>query len=138
VQDVINHGINDGEVCLDPMSVEKVMQSHAGLIDIKRRNLAYQLYLGHQHGCKIPKKRVEPTKMRSPFLRKKIFLENQMQRVSREKWDPKEQDAERFNAVMRPYMVRLMIRDQIHAKLIAFPLRTVQSLQRRIREHRHE
>ena len=138
VQDVIDHGINNGEVRLDPMSVEKVMQSHAGLIDIKRRNLAYQLYLGHRQGCKMPKKRVAPTKIRSPFLREKIFLENQMQRVSREKWDRKEQDAERFNAVMRPYMVRLMIRYQIHVKLIAFPLRTLQSLQRRIRGHRHE
>jgi len=138
VQDVIDHGIIDGEVRLDPMPIEKVLQSHAGLIDIKRRNLAYQLYLGHKQGSVLPRKRVAPTKLNSPFLREKISLENQMQRVSREKWNPKEQDAERFNAVMRPYMVRLMIREQIHAKLLAFPLRSVQSLQKWIREYRHE
>ena len=138
VQDVIDQGIKNDEVHLDPIVIEKVIQSKSGVIDIKRRNLPYQLYLGHQQGCKVPKKRVAPKKLSGPFLREKIFLENQMQRVSREKWNPQEQDAERFNAVMRPYMGRLMIREQIHAKLLAFPLRSVHSLQKWIREHRHE
>jgi coenzyme F420 hydrogenase subunit beta len=138
VQDIIDQGIKTDEVRLDPMGNERVIQSKAGVIDIKRRNLAYQLYLGHRQGCKMPKKRVAPTKLDGPFLREKIFLENQMQRVSREKWNPKDKDAERFKAVMRPYMVRLMIREQIHAKLIVFPLRTIQGIQKKIRGHRHE
>lgn len=138
VQDVIDNGINNGEVRLDPVSVGTVIQSHAGLIDIKRRNLAYQLYLGHNLGYTLPKKRVAPTKLSSPFLQEKISLENQMQKVSREIWDPKEQDAELFNAVIRPYVLRLMIREQIQAKVLAFPARCVHSFQRWIREHRHE
>jgi coenzyme F420 hydrogenase subunit beta len=138
MQDMIDNGINNGEVRLDPIPVEKVIQSHAGLINIKRRNLAYQLHLGRKLGDAIPRKRVAPTKLSSPFLQEKISLENQMQKVSREKWNPKDQDAERFNAVMRPYMVRLIIREHIHAKLIVFPERTLQWIKKKFQGPRHE
>jgi len=126
VQDVIDQGINDDELHLDPIFIERVLQSQKGVIDIKRRNLAYQLYLGHQQGFTMPKKRVAAAKIRNLFLRQRIFLRNQMQRVSREMWNPQEPDIQRFNATMRPYMRRLMITEQLHAKLLVFPRMIIQ------------
>ena len=88
-QDLIDRGIKDSEINLDPISIEKVIESQAGVIDIKRQHLAYQLYLGHQKGLKIPEKTGRTTKLSSPFLRQGNFLKNQMQVLSREIWDPK-------------------------------------------------
>ena len=131
VQDVIDQGIMGKEVRLDPILIERVLQSQAGVIDSKHRNLAYQLYLGHQQGYKIPKKRIAAAKISNLFLRQRIFLKNQMQRVSREIWNPRKPDAQHFNARMRPYMTRLMITEQLDAKLRVFPEKTFQFMKKK-------
>jgi len=131
VQDVIDQGIMGKEVRLEPILIEKVLQSQAGVIDIKRRNLAYQLYLGHQQGCKIPKKRIAAAKISNLFLRQRIFLKNQMQRVSREIWDPQEPEVKHFSARMRPYLRRLIITEQFDAKLRGFPEKTFKFMKKK-------
>jgi hypothetical protein len=117
---VIDQGINDDEICLDPVPVESAIQSQRGVIEIKRHYLAYQLYLGRQQGCRIPKKRVAAVKINNIFLRQRIFLKDRMQRVSREFWNPAEPDIKHFNARMRPYMRRSMITEHLYLKLRMF------------------
>ena len=131
VQDMIDQGMREKEVHLDPILIERVLQSQAGVISIKRRDLAYQLYLGHQQGCKIPKKRIIAAKIHNLFLRQRIFLKNQMQRVSRENWNPCEPDVHRFNARMRPTMRRLMITEQLDAQLRVFSEKTSQLIKKK-------
>ena len=131
VQDAIDQGIKEKEVHLDPILIERVLQSQAGVIDIKRRDLAYQLYLGHQQGCKIPKKRIAADKINNLFLRQRIFTKNQMQRVSREIWNPHEPDVHHFNARMRPSMRRLMITEQLEAKFRVFSKKTFQFMKKK-------
>ena len=131
VQDVIDQGIMGKEVRLEPILIEKVLQSQAGVIDSKHRNLAYQLYLGHQQGYKIPKKRIAAAKISNLFLRQRIFLKNQMQRVSREIWDPQEPEVKHFSARMRPYLRRLIITEQFDAKLRGFPEKTFKFMKKK-------
>jgi coenzyme F420-reducing hydrogenase beta subunit len=130
VQDAIDQGMRGKEVYLDPISIERVLQSQAGVISIKRRDLAYQLYLGNLQG-KIPKKRITAAKIHNLFLRQRIFLKNQMQRVSRENWNPRESDIHRFNARMRPYMRRLLITEHLDARLREFAKKTSQCMKKK-------
>ena len=120
VQGVIDQGVKDDEICLDPVPVESAVQSQRGVIEIKRHYLAYQLYLGHRQGCRIPKKRVAAVKINNIFLRQRIFLKDRMQRVSRETWNPTEPDVRHFNGRMRSYVRRLMITEHLYLKLRIF------------------
>jgi hypothetical protein len=126
--DIIYRGIKDNEISLEPISIEKVVLSQAGVIDVKRQHLAYQLYLGHQEGLKIPEKRIVTSKLSDPFLRQEIFLKNKMQVLSREIWDPKKQNADQLRAEMRPYLAQLA-RWNRFSRILKIPL---QSLPRRI------
>jgi len=136
VQDVMNHGINDNEVNLDPISIEKVVQSQIGVIDIKRRYLAHQLFLGHQQKLKIPKKRVAPLKLANPFSAKEIHVKNQMQHDSREIWNSKNQDADHFRTEMRPYLAQLA-RWNRFSRILRLPLKALKHIRRKIRSYRH-
>jgi hypothetical protein len=132
VHDIISGGIRDNEIILKPISIEKVVQSQAGVIDIKRHYLAYQLYLGHQKGLKTPKKRVAPLKLSDPFTRQKIRCTNQMQGKSHTIWDPEKQDAERFRAEMQPYLVRVRRWNRV-SKAVGLPLNVTRDIIRKIR-----
>jgi coenzyme F420-reducing hydrogenase beta subunit len=137
MQEVIDCGIKDKEIVLDPILIEKVMQSQAGVIDIKRQHLAYQLYLGYQKGLKMPKKRVASSKLASSPLRKEISLKNQMQSVSHEIWNLSKQDAEHLRAEMQPYLIQLT-KMSSSSRTFIFPLKTLRYLRKKIRNFFHE
>jgi coenzyme F420-reducing hydrogenase beta subunit len=109
---------------LDPIPVERVVQSQAGVMAVKRQHLAYRLYLD-QEG--VPKKRVAPISPKNPFLQKEVILKDRMQALSRDLWDCREQDGKRLQEAMRPDLKRLLIWRQI-ARYIAFPARTLQHI----------
>jgi coenzyme F420 hydrogenase subunit beta len=125
VQNVINRGITDEELNIDPIIIEKVVQNQAGTIDIKRKHLAYQLYFGNQKGLKMPKKRVEPSKSIDRILRQEIHLKDKMQRISREMWNPKDPDIECLHEKMR--------RLSKVPSIIIFPMKVIRYVQRKIR-----
>jgi coenzyme F420-reducing hydrogenase beta subunit len=137
VQEVIDRGIQDHEVSLDPIAIEKVMQSQAGAIDIKRHHLAYQLYLGHQKGLKIPEKRVAPSELSNQFLQQEIVINNKMRALSREIWDPKKQDADHLRAEMQPYLTQLTKMND-SSRIFIFPLKALRYIRRKIRSLFHE
>ena len=132
VREVIFHGMTDNEVNLGPIMIEKVIQSQAGIIEIKRRHLAFQLYLGHQRSLKIPKKRVAPIKLSNPFLSKQICLKNQMQAISREIWDPREQNVELLNQKMQPFLAQQAKLNRF-SRIFRLPIKAVRLTKRKIR-----
>jgi coenzyme F420 hydrogenase subunit beta len=137
IQDAIKYGIKNHELSLDPIAIEKVVESQVGVIDIKRHHLAYQLYLGHQKGMHAPVKRVVPSELASAPSRQKIILKNQMQRVSREFWDPEKQDAEHLRANMQPYLAQLAKMNE-SSRIFIFPLKIIRYIRRKIRSFFHE
>jgi coenzyme F420 hydrogenase subunit beta len=120
VQDMIDQGIKDEEICLDAVHIGQAVQSQKGVIEIKRHYLAHQLFSGHQQGFRTPEKRVAAKKINNLFLRQRIFQKDRMQRVSREFWNPAEPDIKHFNARMRPYLIRFRITEHLHQKLRMF------------------
>ena len=61
-------------VCLEPIPVERVVQSQGGVVAVKRQHLAYRLYLEQKKGHGVPEKRVAPEKPKNFLLRREVVL----------------------------------------------------------------
>jgi coenzyme F420-reducing hydrogenase beta subunit len=80
---LIQEGMEKNEIYLSTISIEKVIKSQAGVLDLKRNQLSYRLYIALQEGQKAPKKRV-PSEERIGALKKREFkLKAKMQKESR-------------------------------------------------------
>lgn len=56
VREVLERGQG---ISLDPIPLDRVVQSQAGVVAVKREHLAYRLYLDRQE---VPEKRVAPAR----------------------------------------------------------------------------
>jgi coenzyme F420 hydrogenase subunit beta len=113
---------------LDPVPVERVIQSQAGVVVVKRQHLAYRLYLDRQG---VPEKRVAPARPKNPLLRQEVVLKERMRVASRDRWGAGEQDAEHLREVMGPDLRRLGAGRQI-SKIITFPVRILWYIRRKV------
>jgi coenzyme F420 hydrogenase subunit beta len=118
---------------LDSIPVERVIQSQAGVVAVKRRHLAYRLYLDRQG---VPEKRVAPEREKNPFLRQEVVLKERMRVASRDRWGAGERDAERLRAALGPDLRRLATGRQI-SKVITFPVRTLRYIWRKVGGNNH-
>lgn len=130
VQEVLERGQG---ISLDPIPVERVVQSQAGVVAVKREHLAYRLYLGRQG---VPEKRVAPARPRSPFLRQEVVLKERMRVASRDLWSTGDRDAEHLREAMEPDLRRLVTVRQI-SKIIMFPVRTLRYIRRKFGGNNH-
>nr|WP_300999100.1 Coenzyme F420 hydrogenase/dehydrogenase, beta subunit C-terminal domain [Methanoculleus sp.] len=113
-------------ISLDPIPVERVVQSQSGVIAVKRQHLAYRLYLDREGA---PKKRVAPSRPKNPLLRQEIALKERMRVVSRDRWGAGERDAEHLRGAMGQDLKRLAVVRRL-SKIITFPVRTLRYLRR--------
>lgn len=130
VREVLERGQG---VRLDPIPVERVVQSQSGVVAIKRQHLAYRLYLDQQG---VPEKRVAPTKPKNPLLRQEVVLKERMRVASRELWSTGERDTRRIREAMRPDLERLAVERRM-SKVIMFPVRTLQYIRRKVGGNNH-
>lgn len=71
-------------VILEPISVEDIIRSQAGVVRIKRQDLAYRLHKAMAQKKELPKKRVAPLSLFfAPFQRKEIDILDWMRNGSR-------------------------------------------------------
>ncbi|QYZ79906.1 4Fe-4S ferredoxin [Methanofollis formosanus] len=131
IQEVIKRG--EG-ICLDPIAVEEVVQSQAGVVAIKRRHLAYQLDLDRMKEKKVPEKRVKPERAKNPFLRQEVVVKERMRVASRDLWINGEQDRAHLRDVMQPDLRWLATGRQI-SKIIAFPVGILRYIQRKVQSN---
>ena len=126
----IQEGMEKKEINVSKISVEKVIQSQAGVLDLKRKQLSYQLYIAFQEGQKVPKKRV-PAKKKIGLLKKReIKLKARMQKESKELFLGCNQnhmlDIKTFRAEMHPYINQ--IRQLRLLGKFALPIRLIKKI----------
>jgi coenzyme F420-reducing hydrogenase beta subunit len=114
---------------LDPIPIERVLQSQAGVVEVKRQHMMYRIYLDQEKGSKVPEKRVTPKKPDNHFLRQEVFLKDQMQVASKDLWNSEEPDMQHFREGMRPYLEQVR-RSEWISRVIMFPLRMVRQMMR--------
>lgn len=130
VREVLERGQG---ACLEPIPVERVVQSQGGVVAIKRQHLAYRLYLDWEGA---PEKRVAPERPKNPFLRQEVVLKERMRVASRDRWGAGEQDAEHLREAMGADLRRLGAGRQI-SKIITFPVRTLRYIRRKVGGSNH-
>ncbi len=129
VQEVIAHG---EDISLDQIPIAKVVESQRGVIAVKRQHLAYRLYLNQNGEQKVPKKRVAvvPGIARDPFLRREVFMKDQMLARSRNAWVEGFPDAESLRDLMQPDMKKLASSRHIKG-ILTYPVRALLDIKKR-------
>lgn len=84
VMTLIQEGMEKGEINANKISVEKVIQSQAGVLELKRKHLSYRLYLARLKGQKVPEKRVKANKATGLLKKREIKLKERMQKESKQ------------------------------------------------------
>lgn len=111
VLDIIQEGIEKAEINVSKISVEKVIQSQAGVIELKRKQLSYHLYLAEQKGQKAPEKRVNESNDIGILKKREIKLKAKMQEESKQLFLGFNQnhtmDIKTFRAGMQPYIKQI-------------------------------
>jgi Coenzyme F420-reducing hydrogenase, beta subunit len=124
-------------VSLDALPVKQVVQSQAGVVAVKRRHLAYHLYLDQKKGYRVPEKRVAPKRPKNPFLRQEVVLKERMRVMSRDLWAIDKQDTKRLRKDMLPSLRQLATERQI-AEVIKFPVGILRRTWEKLRSSHHE
>jgi coenzyme F420 hydrogenase subunit beta len=130
VREVLERGQG---ISLDPIPVERVIQSQAGVVAIKRQHLACRLYLDPQG---VPEKRVAPERPKNPFLRQEVVLKERMRVLSRDRWGAGERDGKHLREAMGQDLRRLTAGRQI-SKIITFPVRILWYIRRKVGGNNH-
>jgi len=131
VQKIIGGG---AAITLNSIPVEKIIQSQAGVMEVKRPQLKYRLYNAHQNGLKVPRKRVKPTRKVNYFLRQEVLLKEQMRLASKENWITLVLVRKSFRQMMQPYLRRLQRRNWV-SRVITLP---IQVIKKAMQGYRHE
>lgn len=130
VQDIIQKGIEKAEINVNKISVEKVIQSQAGIIEYKRKQLSYRLYLAEQKERKTPEKRVEARNDIGILKKREVRLKIRMQEESKELFLGYYQnhtlDIKTFRDGMHPYIKQ--IRQLRLLGRFAFPIRIIKKI----------
>ncbi|WP_410508124.1 Coenzyme F420 hydrogenase/dehydrogenase, beta subunit C-terminal domain [Methanosarcina hadiensis] len=111
VLDIIQKGIEKAEINISKISVEKVIKSQAGVIEFKRKQLSYRLYLTKQKRLKAPEKRVNASKDIRILKKREIKLKEKMQEESKQLflrcYQNNTLDIKTFRAGMHPYVKQM-------------------------------
>lgn len=112
IQEIVNNGIQSGEISVNAIPVQKIIQSQDGLVQIKKHQISYHLFLSQKKGLYVPIKREPPKGLALKlFLRKQIGCKEKMRGVSRTLWteekNQNELDLETFRKGLDPYLVQL-------------------------------
>lgn len=133
VKEMISKGIECDEINVDKISIDKLIQSQAGVLDIKRVHLGYRLYLAHKNGLKVPKKRYEVSNNLGFFRNFELRLKNKMQNESKnifvENYQKNCFDIEKFRSEMKKFIDRGVLCTSLK-KLVKYPKRILKKCQR--------
>lgn len=130
ILDIIEKGIEKVEIKVSKISVEELIQSQSGVIEFKREQLSYRLYLAKQKGLKVPEKSINSSKNIGLLKKREIRLKMRMQEKSKQLFlnycQEQPIDVKTFRSKMNPY-----IRQTRQLRLLrkfALPIRVIKGI----------
>ena len=103
------------EVNFKKIEINKIIQSQAGVLNVKRKQLSYRLHLAEKKGLNFPKKRVFPTS--------KIDLSNKIEVIEKKKMQILSKEMvlrnvlihkEDFEKEMEPHIAKMVFYKKIY------------------------
>lgn len=136
IQKIIGKGIEEKEINLEIIPIEKVIESQPGSIAEKGIVLAYRLFINKSAGFFTPQKRIKPVRIFNPFQKKRIILKHQMCISSKTIWADQSSkgsnDLTQFRQGMDLYLDQLTRWNRIF-RVLTVPLQTFHYIQKIIR-----
>jgi coenzyme F420 hydrogenase subunit beta len=141
VNEILRDGITSSLLNLKHIPVQDIIRSQKGVINVKKRDISYRLFLARDRNLHVPAKRVMPKRfLFHPLLRKEIELKEQMRVISRDTWidweSGKNGGLALFRGPLDPYLSHLKRYERIRI-LLTFPLNVLRSLPEKIRSYLH-
>ncbi|AKB60122.1 Coenzyme F420 hydrogenase/dehydrogenase, beta subunit C-terminal domain [Methanosarcina mazei] len=131
VLDIIQNGINKLEITASKISVEKVIQSQSGVLELKRKQLSHRLYLAQQKGLKIPEKRVNPSKdiglLKKREIKLKALMQEESKQIFLDNCQSQRVDVKTFRSRMNPF-VRQTYQLRLLGKFTLLPMRAIKRI----------
>ena len=124
-------------IFMNPIHIDRIVQSQEGVIAIKRCQLAYRLYLDNKKEKVTPKKRVASAIPQNLLLRREVVLKDRMQAMSKDLWANCSMDAKRLQEVMNPTLRQLLLQRLIVAA-IAFQIRILEHVKGKVWHRQHQ
>jgi coenzyme F420-reducing hydrogenase beta subunit len=113
VNELLRDGIESGDINVNNIVIDEVIQSQEGLIAQKRKFLGHRLYRAHMLGLELPMKRVKSAAIVNPLTRLDIELKEEMQRVSRNNFADRigkdDFNIQAFRQSMIPYLNKIRL-----------------------------
>ena len=122
---------------LNPIPIELVVQSQAGVVAAKRLYLTCRLYLDQKKEHRVPKKRVAPQRPRNFLMEQQINLKEKMRVMSRNYWTSDVSDAKRLQEAIQP-VLRYLLVAKLTKKVIMLPASIPRFSWEKIRSSHHE
>jgi len=122
---------------LNPIPIELVVQSQAGVVAAKRLYLTCRLYLDQKKEHRVPKKRVAPQRPRNFLMEQQINLKEKMRVMSRNYWTSDVSDAKRLQEAIQP-VLRYLLVAKLTKKVIMLPASILRFSWEKIRSSHHE
>jgi hypothetical protein len=114
---IIQEGMKNMEINVNNIPITKIIQSQKGVIDVKRSQLSYRLYLAKQDGLRVPTKRIQLDNKIGFFKRQEVELKDIMQKMSKNVFLINRRgnlfDTENFRREMKPNLKKLKIQQTI-------------------------
>ncbi|MGB9940823.1 Coenzyme F420 hydrogenase/dehydrogenase, beta subunit C-terminal domain [Methanosarcina sp.] len=130
---IIQEGMEEQEISISKIPIERVVKSQMGVLDLKRNQLSRRLYVALQEGQKVPEKRIHAGEKIGLLKRREIKLKTRMQKESKELFldccENRVLDVKIFRDGMQPY-----IEQTKQLKLIekfTFPIQVIKKLAKR-------
>jgi len=126
IQDLLSKSTQEGDIRTNPIPIQDVIRSQAGVVEFKRHYLAYRLHLGWKNGQKLPGKRVSPKRPKNLLLWREVIMKDRMRMSVRSLWivDP---NAERLTKKMWLSINLLAYRRHL-INYISSPIRTIKNI----------
>ncbi|MCM1987577.1 Coenzyme F420 hydrogenase/dehydrogenase, beta subunit C-terminal domain [Methanococcoides seepicolus] len=131
VNDIFSDGIESSQIDANTISIDKIVQSQAGVIDLKRDLLSYRLYIEQKNKLNSHKKRVRLSDNISLIKKNEFQIKIKMQQLSKsvlkECFQENKFNTSKFKGEMQ-YNLRIMNRIQLLNKFFKLPSQFIQKI----------
>ncbi|KXS41972.1 MAG: 4Fe-4S ferredoxin [Methanolobus sp. T82-4] len=122
ILNIVLETMNNKQINITTIPIDELIQSQAGVIEVKRKQLSYRLYIANQSGQIVPDKRVKSSKKIDFLTKKHIELKLKMQEKSKQLLFQENQTLtiKDIKAEMHPFIKKKRLLDLVEKSILSY------------------